>query len=55
MQTAVNVFVIEPMRYWVSGDVARPDSTSASPTVSCQTTSLPRKTEAATDGRRCSD
>src|SRR5918996_1364297 len=51
---AVNVFVIEPMRYWVSA-VARVPATSASPTASFHTSSPSRKTAAATLGIRSAD
>jgi hypothetical protein len=44
---AVNVFVIEPMRYWVSGVASMPPSTSATPTAVSQTSSPSRRTAAA--------
>src|SRR5690348_17084196 len=52
MQTAVKVFVIEPMRYAWSGDASSPRSTSASPIARVQTTSPLRKTAALIEGRR---
>ena len=44
---AVNVFVIEPTRYCVSGAASSPDSTSATPTAVCQMGSPSRSTAAA--------
>ena len=53
-QTAVNVFVIEPIRYCVSGVASVLASTSARPSASCHRSSPARKTAALTDGIRCS-
>ena len=50
----MNVFVIEPIRYCVSGVASRAASTSASPSACSQTDSPSRKTAALTDGIRCS-
>src|SRR5436190_7318154 len=50
-QTAVNVFVIEPIRYWCSAVALSPEA-SATPIASCQTASPARKTAADTDGMR---
>ena len=49
---AVNVFVIEPMRYCVSCVVSRSSSTFASPTTSLHTTFPSRATAALTLGTR---
>ena len=49
---AVNVFVIEPMRYCVSGVASVPDAVSAAPTAVSQTVSPSRTTAAATLGSR---
>ncbi len=54
MQTAVNVFVIEPMRYACSVVASSPRPTSADPTADRHTTSPSRNTAALTDGIRCS-
>jgi hypothetical protein len=51
---AVNVFVIEPTRYWVSGVASAPLSTSATPTARSQTGSPSRRTAATTLGSRFS-
>ncbi len=50
----MNVFVIEPIRYWVCGVASRFASTSASPSACSQITSPSRKTAALTDGSRSS-
>src|SRR5437763_668972 len=52
--TAVNVFVIEPTRYCVSGVASAPASTSAMPTADSQTISPSRATAAAMLGSRLS-
>src|SRR5215211_2211069 len=52
--TAVNVFVIDPTRYWWSAVASSPLSASASPTASSQTSSRFRTTAAATLGSRFS-
>jgi hypothetical protein len=51
---AVNVFVIEPTRYCVSGVVSTPASRSAEPTAVSQISSPSRRTAAARLGRRFS-
>src|SRR5439155_20285016 len=51
---AVNVFVIEPMRYCVSGVASRPASTSAAPTAVSQMSSPSRRTAALMLGARFS-
>ena len=53
-QTAVNVFVIEPIRYACSGVASSPLSTSARPSAAPQITSPSRNTAALTEGIRCS-
>ena len=52
--TAVNVFVIDPIRYCVCGVASCPASTSASPSARSHSTSPSRKTAALTDGIRSS-
>jgi hypothetical protein len=52
---AVNVFVIEPTRYCVSGVASRPSPSSATPIASSSTVSPRTTTRALTLGRRCSD
>src|SRR4051794_18634206 len=54
MATAVNVFVMEPTRYCVSGVASAPASTSAMPTADSQTISPSRATAAAMLGSRLS-
>src|SRR4051812_31808792 len=50
--TAVNVFVIDPTRYWWSGVASTACSASASPTASVHSTSPPRTTAAVIDATR---
>src|SRR6266545_4368237 len=52
MATAVNVFVIEPIRYWCSRVAASPSSAFARPTASAQITSPSRTTAAEILGAR---
>src|SRR5262245_38004544 len=51
---AVNVFVIEPIRYCVSGVASRPAAASATPTAVSQMSSPSRRTAAAMLGARFS-
>src|SRR5438132_2377317 len=51
---AVSVFVIEPIRYWVSGVASTPADTSAVPTAVSQTGSPSRTAAATIDGSRLS-
>src|SRR5438105_5756958 len=51
---AVSVFVIEPMRYWVSAVASTPRDTSAVPNAVSQSGSRSRTMETAIDGRRLS-
>ena len=52
--TAVKVFVIEPIRYWVCGVASRFAATSANPSACSHNVSPSRKTAALTDGIRSS-
>ena len=54
MQTAVKVFVIEPIRYACAGVASSPRSASASPSARRQSISPSRNAAALTDGIRCS-